>query len=356
MSESVSETVSATSIEPSSLTSDPGDPGNSNDPGARAASRSVGRGLVYLAVAGTTWGTTGAAVDIVYRSSDLGPMALSFWRYVSGLALLLAARAFLRIRTAPAPSASSAPRVLRQPWWRGQRLLLLGGTGIGLAVFQTAYFGAVQETGLAVGTIVTLGAGPVFTAIGGRLLLNERIGRGGVMAVCGALGGLAVLVLGDRTGTVDPLGVGLALLSAAGYAVATLLARWTGRRGGGGEDPYSLTMWSFGIGAVVLLPLAWAEGLVPHTEHLGRVLLLMAYVAAVTTALAYPLYFAGVAAVRATTAAVVMLIEPVSAAILAVTLLGEHLTTATVLGTLLLLAAVAGLAVAESRLPAPAAA
>ncbi|MFF7725362.1 DMT family transporter [Streptomyces sp. NPDC008001] len=305
----------------------------------------MARGLVFLAVAGVTWGTTGAAVDIVYRSSDLGPMAVSFWRYVSGLALLLAARALLPSRTTP------SPRVPRRPL-RGQRLLLLGGTGIGLAVFQTAYFGAVQQTGLAVGTIVTLGAGPVFTAVGGRLLLDERIGRGGVLAVCGALAGLAVLVLGDRTGSADPLGAGLALLSAAGYAVATLLARWTGRRGGG-EDAYSLTMWSFGIGAAVLLPLAGAEGLLPHTAHPGRVLLLMAYVAAVTTALAYPLYFAGVAAVRAATAAVVMLIEPVSAAILAVALLGEHLTAATVAGTLLLLAAVAGLAVAESRLTRP---
>jgi DME family drug/metabolite transporter len=31
----------------------------------------IGRGLIYLAVAATTWGTTGAAVDLVYRSSDL---------------------------------------------------------------------------------------------------------------------------------------------------------------------------------------------------------------------------------------------------------------------------------------------
>jgi DME family drug/metabolite transporter len=234
-----------------------------------------------------------------------------------------------------------------------QRLLLLLGTGIGLAVFQTAYFGAVKETGLAVGTIVTLGAGPVFTAIGGRLFLDERIGRVDVLAVCGALDGLAVLVLGNQEGAVDPLGVAFALLSSAGYAVATLLARWTGRHGAG-EDPYSLTMWSFGIGAAVLLPLAWAEGVLPHTDHLGRVLVVMAYVAAVTTALAYPLYFAGVAVVRAATAAVVMLIEPVSAAVLAVALLGEQLTAATVTGTLLLLlSAVAGLAVAESRLAEP---
>ncbi|GGZ29231.1 membrane protein [Streptomyces inusitatus] len=301
--------------------------------------RAVRRGLLCLAFAGATWGTTGAAVDVVYRSSDLGPVAVSFWRYVGGLALLLGAVA---LRPARAPGG------LRRRGTGRRRPALLLGTGLGLAVFQTAYFGAVKETGLAVGTIVTLGAGPVFTAVGGRLFLAERIGRAGVVAVCGALGGLAVLVLGNQRGAVDPLGVGFALLSAAGYAVATLLARWTGRHGGG-EDPYTLTMWSFGIGAAVLLPLAWAEGILPHSGEPGRVLLLMLYVAAVTTALAYPLYFVGVAAVRAATASVVMLIEPVSAALLAVTLLDERLTAATVAGTALLLSAVAGLAVAESR-------
>lgn len=111
-------------------------------------------------------------------------------------------------------------------------------------------------------------------------------------------------------------------------------------------------MWSFLIGAAVMLPLAWGEGLVPHTAHAGEVVLLMFYVAMITTALAYPLYFAGAAAVRAATASVVMLIEPVSAAILAVLFLGERLTPATVIGTLLMLAAIAGLAVAESRLNA----
>ncbi|HEX2313175.1 MAG TPA: DMT family transporter [Thermomonospora sp.] len=303
--------------------------------------RSVGRGLVYLALAGTSWGSTGIAVDVVYGSSDLGPMAVSFWRYVSGLALLVAA-----VRFRPTPP-SPAPRPRRR------RVFLLTGTGAGLAVFQTAYFGSVQETGVAVATIVTLGAGPVFTALGGALCLGERIGRGGVLAIGGALVGLAVLVLGDQGGTVSPWGVALALLSAAGYAVATLLGRWTGRHGDG-EDPYRLTMWAFGIGAVLLLPFAGAEGLVPHTDQPGRVLLLMLYVAAVTTALAYPLYFAGTATVRAATAAVVMLTEPVSAAVLAVTLLGERLTAATVTGSLLLMTAIAGFAVAESRTARPA--
>ncbi|MDY0812667.1 EamA family transporter [Kitasatospora purpeofusca] len=294
-----------------------------------------------MAFAAITWDTTGATVDLVYRSSDLGPMAVSFWRFLTGAALLLAARALRPARNTP-----------RTPQTLDRRVLLFTGTGIGLAVFQTAYFAAVQDTGLAVGTTVTLGAAPVFTAAGGRLFLGERIGRAGLLAVAGTLAGLAVLVLGNQSGVVRPVGVGMALLSAGGYAVSNILGRWTGRHGAG-EDPYTLMVWSFAVGAAVMLPLALSEGLVPHTAHLGRVMLLMLYVATVTTALAYPLYFAGAGAVRAATASVVMLIEPVSAAVLAVLLLGERLTPATVIGTVLMLVAITGLAVAESRLDAP---
>ncbi|MEU0940887.1 EamA family transporter [Embleya sp. NPDC005971] len=299
---------------------------------------SAPRGLAYLAFAGVTWGTTGAAVEVVYRSSDFGPMAVSFWRFVSGMVLLLAA-GLLR------PSRP-APRATRQP--ARHRALLFVGTGVGLAVFQSAYFGAVMETGLAVATIVALGAAPVLTAAGGRLFLGERIGRSGLLAIAGALIGLGVLVLGNRPTDVRPLGVGWALLSAAGFAASNLLGRWTGRHGAG-EEPSTLTVWSFGIGAAVMLPFALYEGVWPETTQPGRVLAMMLYVAAVTTALAYPLYFAGTAAVRAVTASVVMLIEPVSAAVLAVLVLDERLTAATIVGTVLMLTAVGGLALAESR-------
>ncbi|CAM5696714.1 hypothetical protein SGLAM104S_09169 [Streptomyces glaucescens] len=58
----------------------------------------------------------------------------------------------------------------------GRRALRAGATGVGLAVFQTAYFAAVAATGLAVATVVTLGAGPVLSALGARLTLGERLG------------------------------------------------------------------------------------------------------------------------------------------------------------------------------------
>lgn len=300
-----------------------------------AAGLSAGRGLSYLALAGATWGTTGAAVDLVYRSSDLGPLAVSFWRSVSGLALLLGVGAALRSRSPHRPGTR-------------HRAAFRGATGLGLVLFQTAYFGAVQATGLAVGTVVTLGAAPALIALGARVVLRERLGRGGLVAVIGALGGLTVLVLGNHGGAVRPLGILLALLSAAGFALTTLTVRWFGRTGDG-ESPFVTTAWAFAIGAAVLLLPAAIEGLLPHTDHPGRLLGLLVYVAAVPTAAAYPLYFAGAAVVRAATAAVVMLIEPVIAAAIAVTLLGEHLATTTLAGAVLVLSAVAGLALAEAR-------
>ncbi|MEV7445133.1 EamA family transporter [Streptomyces sp. NPDC091204] len=303
-------------------------------------SPAAGRSLLYLVVAGAAWGTAGAAASLLFLASDLGPLALSFWRCAGGLVVLLGVLAVRGSRPGPGRTRPSVGSLI--------------ATGLLFTVFQAAYFAAVRETGLAVGTVVTLGAGPVIIALGARYWMGERLGRGGVAAVLGALAGLAVLVLGSGGGEVRPLGVGWALLSAAGYAGMTLRARWLGQRGAGG-DPLVTTAWSVAVGTVCLLPLAAAEGLLPHTADIGRVLWLLVYVATVPTALAYALYFTGAAAVRAATVSVIMLIEPVSAAVIAVLLLGERLTAAVVLGTVLLLTAVGALIAAESRRPAGAA-
>ncbi|MBZ6476369.1 DMT family transporter [Streptomyces griseocarneus] len=300
---------------------------------------SVGRGLACVTVAAVGWGTAGATAALAFDSSGLGPVALTFWRMAGGLVLLLAVRALLPRRTGPArPQEPARHRVAR---------VLI--TGLGLTVFQAAYFGAVAGTGTAVGTVITQGAAPVVVALGGRLLMGERLGVGGGVAVAGALAGLAVLMLGGAgTDAVRPLGAAMGLLSAAGYAVVTLYGRYLGRRGRG-ADAFTTTLTSFAVGTVSLLPLAAAEGLWPRAEGLGRTLGLMAYLVAVPTTLSYGLFFAGLAAVRATTVTVITLLEPVTAAAVAVGLLGERLTAPTLLGTAVLLGAVAALAVAETR-------
>jgi drug/metabolite transporter, DME family len=301
------------------------------------AALSTGRGLLYVVLAATAWGTAGAAAALLFDGSGLGPLALTFWRAAGGFGLLLAVR-LLRRRAAPTPP--------REPRRRDAVRILT--TGVGLTLFQAAYFGAVQATGLAVATVITLGSGPVLIAVVARLTMGERLGRGGAAAVAGALAGLAVLVLGGGEASVRPAGVVLAVLSAAGYGGITLLTRWSGRRGAAG-DPLDTSLWSFGICALLMLPLALGEGLWPAAAGLGRTLLLLGYLASVPTAVAYGLYFAGAAVLRSATVSVIALIEPVSAAVIAVALLDEHLTAATLIGTVILLGAVTALAWEEAR-------
>jgi DME family drug/metabolite transporter len=76
------------------------------------------------------------------------------------------------------------------------------------------------------------------------------------------------------------------------------------------------------------------------------------FLGVVPTLLAYRCwYFAGLAAVPAATAAVIVLLEPVTAAILAVVLLSEHLTDNIVAGSCLLLASLALLAWTKTATP-----
>jgi DME family drug/metabolite transporter len=284
----------------------------------------VGRGLLFVCVAATAWGTGGAVAAVLYGTSGLGPVEVSWWRFIGGVLVLAAVRR--RSRSFP---------------WRRWRPMVV--TGCGLALYQTAYFVAIQHTGLAVATVVTLGAGPVLIAVGARLVGTETLDGSGVAACAGALLGL-VLLVGADGGEVDGLGVGFALLSAVGYAAVTLLTRH-----GNGLDRYDAALGGFGVGAVVLAPLAFAAGPVP--DRGGAVLTagLLLYLMVVPTALAYVLFFAGLAVVRATTASVVALVEPVTAAAIAVTLLGERLSPVAALGGALLLGTVFLLMRSERR-------
>ncbi|MFC0531144.1 DMT family transporter [Phytohabitans kaempferiae] len=315
------------------------------------------RGFLSIAVAATAWGTGGAVAALLYRTSGLGPIAVSWWRFAIGAAILSAIVTMRRRRT-PLIAHSSPVAVAvavavvrrhRTPLAR-RRWGTLAAIGVGLAVYQTAFYGAVAHTGLAVGTVVTLGAGPVLIAFGARVTMGERLGRPGMAAVALALAGLVLLTGGStEAGTRPALGIGLALLSAAGYAVVTLLTRSRGTAG----RPYDTALAGFVVGGVCLLPLALAEGLLPGSVAYGAgTVAWLLYLGAVPSALAYGLFFAGLARVRAATASVVALLEPVVAAGIAVTLLGERLSGAAVAGTAVLLGAVAALVATERAAPA----
>ncbi|MFF4777757.1 DMT family transporter [Microtetraspora fusca] len=288
----------------------------------------VRRGLIFVSAAGIAWGTGGAVGDFLRRAGHLGPVAVTFWRFVIGAAILLAV-GFL--------GRTAGPRRLVAPRSWGMPLAL----GVAMAVSQVAYFAAIAETGVALATMIAMGANPLFVAAGARFLFGERPGRAVKAGVAAAVAGLAMLAGGP--GEFSAAGVGYAVLSGATYAGVTLLSGVERGRSAPGQT----MAWSFAAGAVCLLPLAATGSVLPSGGDPAAATLSLAYLGVVPTALAYGLFFAGLGVVSGTTAAVVVLLEPLVAALIGVLLLDEHLTALQVAGGALLMAAVYALGRAE---------
>ncbi|MFI9559995.1 DMT family transporter [Nonomuraea endophytica] len=224
--------------------------------------------------------------------------------------------------------------------WTVKGAARVGVVGVGMAVYQAAYFAAIAESGIALATVVTMGATPVLTALGGRFLLNERLSRVGLVALAAALAGLALLT-GGGPGEGTTTGVAWSLLSALGYAAVTLYSR---RHNG---DPEVTAVGGFAVGAACLAPFALAGGILPEFTLSSAATLL--FLGAVPTALAYALFFRSLTALPATTVSVISLGEAVGAAMIGVVLFGERLTLPAWSGCVLLLAAVVVLTVHGQR-------
>ncbi|MFK4083126.1 DMT family transporter [Kribbella sp. NPDC020789] len=269
---------------------------------------SSARGLLYVAVAGIAWGTGGPTGALLAQHSGLNSTAISFWRLLGG-AVWLAVACRLLGHTRIWHGFAAVPL----------RYLL---SGLGLAICQLGYFAAIPRVGIAVAAVVSLGVGPLFIALGAR----ERITGAVLLAVLG----LALLVWGDGgSGSASIPGIALALASGAGYALSTLLNR-------NQPAPVPSAMLGFVTGALILLPLATTAGITPAPATWP----LIAYFGLVPTALAYASFYLGLKSIRASTAAIVALIEPLLAALIGVLAFHERLTALSLIGAAILLAAV----------------
>jgi len=230
-------------------------------------------------------------------------------------------------------------RVARADRWRCVVL------GVCMAAFQACYFSAVTLTGIAVAALIAICCAPLLIAGLAAAVLGERLtGRvGGALAL--GIAGTALLTVGPRTAAdvSAPFvaGVLLALGASLAYALYVVLAKAALARTG----PLPLAAASFGVGALVLLPMLAGPD-VGRQLGLGWAWLL--YLGAVTTAGAYAIYTLGLREVPASSAGVVALLEPLTATGLGVFLFGERLGAAGAAGAVLLFAALGLLVTRET--------
>jgi drug/metabolite transporter, DME family len=263
------------------------------------------RGLSLLVVAGVLWGTGGLLGRLLGVSTGLSPLAVATLRLLLGGAVLVG---YLLATGRRLPRSRAA-------WSR------VAATGLLAAVFQASYFSAVALASVSLATLVTIGTAPV-------VVLAARIRtarRAQLVGVGSALLGLTLLV-GLPSGGAElapassPVaGAGCAVLAGTGFALMTLL----GSRPVAGLDDVSTTGVGFTLGGLALAPVVTATSGWSLPADLRGVGLLVA-LAVVPTALAYTCYFAGLRATSAGTGSVLALLEPLTAALLAVLLLGER--------------------------------
>ena len=275
------------------------------------------RGLSLLVVAGVLWGTGGLLGRLLGESTGLSPLAVATLRLLLGGAVLVG---YLLATGRRLPRSRAA-------WSR------VAATGLLAAVFQASYFSAVALTSVSLATLVTIGTAPV-------VVLAARIRtarRAQLVGVGSALLGLTLLV-GLPSGGAElapassPLaGSVCAVLAGTGFALMTLL----GSRPVAGLDDVSTTGVGFTMGGLALAPVVTATSGWSLPADLRGVGLLVA-LAVVPTALAYTCYFAGLRATSAGTGSVLALLEPLTAALLAVLLLGERWGGAELAGGVLL--------------------
>jgi DME family drug/metabolite transporter len=273
-----------------------------------------------MTVAGVLWGTIGPAVSYLDDHTALDAVQISAWRIaIAAVALgaLWAARGRRRL-----PAALT------------RHCLAIGVVTSG---YQLAYFAAVADAGVAVPTFVALGLGPIFVALGETALFGRRPDRRTLAVLGAALAGLALL-LADGPKEATAGGIGLALLSAIGAATAVLMAGSVARR----VDTTTLNALAAWGGLAVLVPLVVVAGGPGSPGGVASTALLL-HLGLVVSVLAYGLYFAAAKVLPPTHVVILTLLEPLTAAALAVILLGQTLTASAVAGGILLLGAVVAL-------------
>lgn len=288
-----------------------------------------------MLIAAVCFGTTGTAQALGADGAD--PLAVGAARIVVGAMLLVAVA---RHVTTAAPATAGRG---------GANRLALLVAGVFVAAYQLAFFQAVRETGVAVGTVVAIGSGPVFAGLIERVVGGARLRPRWVAATALAAAGVALLVVGgEGSAEVDPLGVGLALAAGFGYASYTVAAK---RLLDAGRSPEHVMAHAFSIGALLLVPVLVVTGGGGLSTLGGAATVL--YLGAIPTALAYVLFARGLRRISAGEAATLTLAEPLTATVLGVVVLGEAFGATTVIGAALVLGAIVLLALKQEDGPTP---
>ncbi|MDR6613459.1 EamA family transporter [Leifsonia sp. 1010] len=246
---------------------------------------------------------------------------------IVGSVVVVAAR---QVVTAAAVLPFYRPRRAELTWRRLWPALALG---VVLAAMNLSFYEAVGRLGLGIAATIEF-LGPFALALAGSRRLLD--------AGCAVAAAAGVLLLTATEGTVDPLGVALALTAAAAWAAYILLTRQVAMRLPGLEG---LSVASI-VSTVLTVPIALV--VIDYSRVDARVLLLLLALGVLSSAVPYSLDTFILRRITPRLYAVIASFGPVVATVFGVIVLGEHFTLIQLVGIVVVCLA-AGITIATQR-------
>lgn len=263
---------------------------------------------LFVLAAAILWGTTGTAQS--FAPPGASPLSVGAIRLLLGGTVLLV---YSRIR-----DPKGSPGLFK----RKETLI----SAAAVTAFQLLFFAGVLKTGVATGTMVTIGSAPIFAGIYSFIRYRDNPGRTWLIATAISVLGCVLLIGGGEALETNAMGILLNLAAGFSYAMyiafsKVLLAHYS---------PEEVTGKIFALGSILVLPILLTQDLswLLTLRGMGTAL----HLGIVTTALAYLLFSYGLARISYPSAVTLSLAEPITAALLGVFLLGESLTTISTIG------------------------
>jgi DME family drug/metabolite transporter len=208
--------------------------------------------------------------------------------------------------------------------------ILVGG--IGATLFFPFFILAFQLTGVGVAAVVSIGVAPIFVGLIAWIALKQPPGKQWAIGTVIAVAGVVALNWPSGDNTVSFLGVAFAMAAAFGYSMQATGMGMISKR----HTPFQSVAPMFTIGTILQAPLSYGRD---FSFLQDPVLLLgVLYGGIVTVAVAYAFFIYGISRIGAATAVTVGLMEPLTASILGIVLLGETVSAIGIVGSVLILA------------------
>lgn len=295
--------------------------------GMQQPNRMAGAGVALVTLAALCWGVSGGIAGILV-ADGWNPVVVSFYRGAIGLLFVML---WLAIR----PNGSGLAS--RHLW------LWSVIAGVGVAGNFAFYFVSIARGSVAV-AVTLMYCAPVFVYLISFVLRLERPTALKWVAIAAVMLGIVLLTgVSDVSASgVTLVGVAAGLLAGVSYAIFIFGFKYAAPHG----SPQAILSIAFSVLVAILI---WPGGLdqtlaVLHSTDWW----LFALLGVLGAGLSFVLYVVGLNRTAPTVAAIVAMVEPVTAALFGVGILNESLTVLQFIGMGLILATVTGLSASKT--------